>query len=55
MRNELTQIKRSLDAIQQYDTAALGQLREQLQQLTTKLGKVIKNPETSSDSNAKGN
>jgi hypothetical protein len=55
MRNELTQIKRSLDAIQQYDTAALGQLREQLQQLTAKLGKVIKNPETLSDSNSKGN
>ncbi len=55
VRNELTQVKRSLDTIQQYNTAALGQLREQLQQLTTKLGKVIKNTETSSDSNAKGN
>jgi hypothetical protein len=55
MRNELTQVKRSLDTIQQYNTAALGQLREQLQQLTTKLGKIIENTETPSDSSARSN
>lgn len=50
MRNDLTGFKRSLDTIQQYNNAALGQLREQLQQITTQLGKVIKNTETSSGS-----
>ncbi|OHB61871.1 MAG: hypothetical protein A2167_00060 [Planctomycetes bacterium RBG_13_46_10] len=54
VRNDLTQIKRSLDTIQQYNNAALGQFREQLQQITTRLSKVIKNPETSSDINAPG-
>jgi len=47
MRNDLDGFKRSLDTIQQYNNAALGQLREQLQQITTQLGKVIKNTETS--------
>jgi predicted DNA-binding protein YlxM (UPF0122 family) len=54
VRNDLTQIKRSLDTIQQYNNAALGQFREQLQQITTRLGKIIKNPETSSDINTLG-
>ncbi len=54
VRSELTLVKRSLETIQQYNAAALGQLREQLQQLTTQLGKVIKNSETLADSNTPG-
>jgi len=54
MRNDLAGFKQSLDTIQQYNNAALGQLREQLQQITTQLGKVIKNTETSPGSNASG-
>jgi hypothetical protein len=54
MKKELTQLRIGLETIEQNNTAALEQLKEQFQQLTARLGKFIKNGQTSSDSGATG-
>jgi DNA repair exonuclease SbcCD ATPase subunit len=50
VRKELGQLRTSIETIQQNNTAALEQLKEQFQQLTAQLGKFIKNRQTFSDS-----
>jgi len=49
VRKELGQLRTSIGTIQQNNTAALEQLKEQFQQLTAQLGKFIKNRQTFSD------
>ncbi len=49
VRKELGQLRTSIETIQQNNTAALEQLKEQFQQLTAQLGKFIKNRQTFSD------
>ena len=54
MRKELTQLRTGLETIERNNTAALEQLKDQFQQLTARLGKFIKNGQTSSDLSVPG-
>jgi len=49
LRHEITKVRQDLEAIQQHNIAALEQLKEQFQQLTTQLSEFIKNNKTPSD------
>jgi len=48
LRHEITKVRQSLETIQQYNIAALEQLKEQFQQLTAQLSEFIQNNQTSS-------
>lgn len=48
LQHEITKVRQSLETIQQHNIAALEQLKEQFQQLTTQLSEFIQNNQTSS-------